>query len=207
MASVKSLCKSGVVLHNGSILKLGTADECVDYYLSNNISEFVNYVETDDSYRGGGTMRELEYISVRMLNDVENMSTEEPMEFEMVIKRNVMSIKQCQFGIVIRDNSDTPVGASYSDPVQLPDGVEIMRVRVSFPHHQLTRGRYYLNFNMSNFDYSSVIRDYDVVHKVISFEVRYVDAAHTRPFVIWPSLGGCAYRDSKVLVEAINASK
>ena len=207
MASVKALCKSGVVLHNGSILKLGTADECVDYYLSNNISDFVNYVETDDSYRGGGTMRELEYISVRMLNDVENMSTEEPMEFEMMIKRNNMSIKQCQFGIVIRDNSDTPVGASYSDPVQLPDGAEIMRVRVSFPHHQLTRGRYYLNFNMSNFDYSSVIRDYDVVHKVISFEVRYVDAAHTRPFVIWPSLGGCAYRESKVLVEAINASK
>ena len=60
---------------------------------------------------------------------------------------------------------------------------------------------------MSNFDYSSVIRDYDVVHKVISFEVRYVDAAHTRPFVIWPSLGGCAYRESKVLVETINASK
>ena len=202
MASIKSLCKSGVVLHNGSLQKIGTADECVDFYLSNNISNMVNYAFTDDSYRGEGTMRELEYISVRMLNDVENMSTEEPMEFEMLIKRNNMSVKQCQFGIVIRDNSDTPVGASYSDPVILPEYAETMKVRVSFPHHQLTKGRYYLNFNISNFDYSSVIRDYDVVHKVISFEVNFVDAEHRRPFVIWPSLGGCAYRESKVLVEA-----
>ena len=203
MASIKSLCKSGVVLHNGSVLKLGTAEECVDYYLSSNISEFVGYAKTDDSYRAAGPMRELEYLSVRMLNDVENMSTEEPMEFEMEIKRNNMSIKQCQFGIVIRDNSDTPVGASYSHPVQLPDAVETIRVRISFPHHQLTRGRYYLNFNISNFDYSSVIRDYDVVHKVLSFDVKYLDAEHTRPFVIWPGLGGCAYRGSKVIVEAI----
>ena len=52
------------------------------------------------------------------------------MEFEMTIKRNNMSIKQCQFGVVIRDNSDTPVGASYSDPVQLPDNVEVMNVKV-----------------------------------------------------------------------------
>lgn len=203
MASVKSLCKSGVVLHNGSVQMLGTAEDCVNYYLSNNISEFVDYVEIDDSYRVEGPMRELEYLSVRMLNDVQNMSTEEPMEFEMTIKRNDMSIKQCQFGIVIRDNSDTPVGASYSNPVSLPDGAEKMRVRVTFPHHQLTKGRYYLNFNISNFDYSSVIRDYDVVHKVLSFEVKFVDAEHTRPFVIWPGLGGCAYRESKVSIATI----
>ena len=200
MASVKSLCKNGLVLHNGSIQKIGTAEECVDFYMSNNISELVNYVETDDSYRAPGPMRELEYISIRMLNDVENMSTEESMEFEMLIKRNNMTIKQCQFGIVVRDNSDTPVGASYSEPIQLPEGVETVYIHVSFPHHQLTRGRYYLNFNLSNFDYASVIRDYDIVHKVISFEVRYVDAAHTRPFVIWPSLGSCAYRNSSIKI-------
>ncbi len=203
MASVKSLCKSGIVLQNGFIQKLGTAEECVDFYLSNNISEYVNYTKIDNTYRGGGTLRELEYVSVQMLNDVKNMSTEEPMEFEMIIKRNNMSIKQCQFGIVIRDNSDTPIGASYSDPVILPDDAETMKVHLSFPHHQLTKGQYYLNFNISNFDYSSVIRDYDVVHKVISFEVNFVDARHNCPFVIWPGLGGCSYRGSKVEVKNV----
>ena len=204
MASVKSLCKSGIVLHNGSLQKIGTAEECVDFYLSNNISEFIGYTEVDDSYRFLDTMRELEYLSIRMFNDVENMSTEEPMEFEILIKRNNMSIKQCQFGIVIRDSSDVPIGASYSEPVDLPNGMEKIRARISFPYHQLAKGTYYLNFNISKYDYFAVVKDYDVVQKVISFEVKYVDAEHKYPFVIWPSLGSCAYRGSKVKIEILN---
>ena len=199
MASVKSLCKNGVVLQNGSIIKMGTINDCVNCYLSNNISEYVNYTKINDSYRFLDTMRELEYVSVRMLNDVENMSTEEPMEFEMEIKRNDMSIKQCQFGIVIRDSSDTAVGASYSEPIVLPDNVENLRIKVLFPYHQLAKGTYYLNFNISKYDYFAVVKDYDVVQKVIAFEVKYLDASHTFPFVIWPNVGSCAYRESKVL--------
>ena len=207
MASVKSLCKSGVVLHQGSIQKVGTAEECVDFYMSNNISKLVSYAMIDDTFRDEGTRRELEYISVRMLNDVENMSTEEPMEFEMMVKRNNMSIKQCQFGVVIRDRSDTPVGCLYSDPVCLPDGVDEFRVLLTFPNHNLAKGCYYLNFNIANFDWYSVGLDYDVVRKVISFEVKYVDAHHQRPFVVWNGIGGCAFRGSKVLVEAVDATK
>ena len=207
MDSVKQLCKSGVVLHNGSVQLLGSAESCVDYYMSSNISQFVNLADTNDLQHESETNHEIEYLSIRMLNDVENMSTEEPMEFEMLIRRNNLSLKQCQFGIVIRDNSDSPVGASYSNPVQLPDGVETMRVHLTFPHHHLTKGQYYLNFNISNFDFFSICQDYDIVYRAISFDVKYIDAAHTRPFVFWNGLGKCAYRGSKVLVEAIDANK
>ena len=63
------------------------------------------------------------------------------------------------------------------------------------------------NFNISNFDYFSICQDYDIVYRAISFDVKYIDAQHTRPFVFWNGLGKCAYRGSKVLVEAINANK
>ena len=201
MASIKSLCKSGVVLHNGCVEKIGTAEDCVDFYLSSNISEFANYVEINNSHRVEGPMRELEYISVCMLNDVQNMSTEEPMEFEMVVKRNNMSIKKCQFGIVVRDSSDTPIGATYSTPVQLPDGADIIRVHLSVPNHQLTKGRYYLNFNIADFDFLSDGIDYDIVSKVISFDVKYVDAAHKHPFVVWPGIGNCSFGGTKAVVD------
>ena len=207
MASIKQLCKTGVVLSNGSLVMTGTAEDCVDFYMSTNINEFVGFADANTLRHEKETKHEFEYLSVRMLNDVENMSTEEPMEFEMTIRRNNMSIKQCQFGIVIRDNSDTPVGASYSDPVQLPDNVDVMTVKVTFPNHHLTKGQYYLNFNISNFDYFSICQDYDIVYRAISFDVKYIDAAHTRPFVFWNGLGKCAYRGSKVLVEAIDANK
>ena len=203
MASVKQLCKSGVVLENGSIRMLGSAEDCVDFYVSDNIANFTNFADTNDLRHEKDTKHEFEYLSVRMLNDVQNMSTEEPMEFEMVIKRNDMSIKQCQFGIVIRDSMDIAVGASYSDPVQLPDGADTMRVRITFPNHHLTKGQYYLNFNISNFNFFSICQDYDIVYRAISFDVKYIDKAHTRPFVFWNGLGKCAYRGSQVLVSTL----
>ena len=203
MASVKQLCKSGVVLENGSIRMLGSAEDCVDFYVSDNIANFTNFADTNDLRHEKDTKHEFEYLSVRMLNDVQNMSTEEPMEFEMVIKRNDMSIKQCQFGIVIRDAMDIAVGASYSDPVQLPDGADTMRVRITFPNHHLTKGQYYLNFNISNFNFFSICQDYDIVYRAISFDVKYIDKAHTRPFVFWNGLGKCAYRGSQVLVSTL----
>ena len=198
MASVKSLCKSGVVLHNGSVQKIGTANECVDFYMSNNITELVGSVEITDKHRNAGPMLELEYLNIRMLNDIENMSTEEPLEFEMTIKRNDMSIKKCQFGVIVISSSDVPVGSLYSNPIELPEGKEFLKVHLTLPNHQLAKGLYTLNFNISNFDYSSVIRDYDIVRRVISFEVQFIDKEHTHPFVIWPGLGGCAFRDATV---------
>ena len=203
MASVKQLCKSGVVLENGSIRMLGSAEDCVDFYVSDNIANFTNFADTNDLRHEKDTKHEFEYLSVRMLNDVQNMSTEEPMEFEMVIKRNDMSIKQCQFGIVIRDAMDIAVGASYSDPVQLPDGADTMRVHITFPNHHLTKGQYYLNFNISNFNFFSICQDYDIVYRAISFDVKFIDKAHTRPFVFWNGLGKCAYRGSQVLVSTL----
>ena len=38
MAAVKSLCQKGVVLKNGQIANIGTADECIDFYLLDNSS-------------------------------------------------------------------------------------------------------------------------------------------------------------------------
>jgi lipopolysaccharide transport system ATP-binding protein len=201
MASVRKLCTNGIVLNNGSIQYAGTVDECVNFYTSNNITELISY--TDKLCHDSKTMRELEYVDVHMLNDVENMSTEEPMKFEMTIKRNNMSIRNCQFGVVIRDNSDIPVAAMYSKLTVLPEEVEVMKVKLTLPHHYLAKGRYYLNFNISRFDYASTIRDYDIIYKAISFDVRYVDSEHTRPFVIWPQIGNCAYQESSVKIEPI----
>lgn len=202
MASVRALCKSGVVLKNGMVEMMGTADDCVDYYTQTNISELRDYKDiTKDDRKNNNLSRDLEYVSVRLLNDKNNMSTEEPLECEMVVKRNNPKMKRAQFGVIIKDGSDVAAGGCYSNEVELPEDGDMFKVRISVPHHQLAKGAYSLNFNINKFDYSAVIRDYDIVYGVLSFEVKYVDTEHTRPFVIWPRLGSSAYQNSKVTIE------
>ena len=209
MASIRALCRTGVVLENGMLRMLGNISDCIDYYINNNISKTVDYIKVDASCRmtNGFGERNIEYLDIRMLNDVNNVSTQEPLRFEMTIKRNNPLLKECQFGVVIRDNMDVCVGACYSNPILLPENATIMKVVVELKEHQLVKGSYYVNFNISSFDYTAVVRDYDIIGKAICFDVTYRDEAHNQPFNIWPVPSKIAYQNAEVYVTDITKEK
>lgn len=202
MASIKSLCNNGLVLKNGMVDYVGTADDCVEYYLQSNFSELCSYADNLEKYRHNkGLNRDLEYLDIRILNDINQVGTEEPLEFEMNVKRNNLRRTSCQFGIILISISGAVVGGCYSDPISLPNNQEYFKVRMTIPYHQLAKGKYIASFNISSFDFSARVHDFDIISKALSFEVSYVDKEHTRPFVEWPNLGSCAYRNAKVEIE------
>ena len=201
MSSIQTLCNTGIVLKNGQIIFQGTAKECVAFYSENNISELRAESGPNDLKRKKGPLREIEYVHVKMLNDVHNVSTTESLEFEMTFKCNSHQIKECQFGIVARNESDEMIWAHYSEPVMLPDRQEAMKIHLTLPHHNTPKGRFKLNFNISRYDYAAVIRDYDIIYEAISFEVNYIDRQHSRPFAIWHFQRGCSIHESMVKLE------
>ena len=198
MSSVKSLCKNGIVLKNGQIDYMGTAEECVNYYTSNNITELKSHSSSSNFHRHKGLLQELEYLDVKMLNDVHNMSNNEPIELEVTFRRNNPHIKKCQFGFLPRNESDELVWASYSQVLTLPDVGDVFNAHVTIPHHNTPKGRFSVNLNISQFDYSSIIRDYDIIYDALSFEVIYSDQAHTKPFTLWPFQRASSIQDAQV---------
>lgn len=207
MASIKSLCKSGVLLENGTLkYQSNNINDVVAEYVKANDIALCDYTEIVQTQHIGPALREIEYVSVKMLNDVRAIATEEPLKFEMIIRRNNPIVKRCQFGIVIRNMEEMVIGANYSDVCELPDDVDLMKVQLTFPNHYLAKGRYKVNFNISMFDYTAIVRDYDVVGDVLRFEVTHVDNAHTHPFNIWPFTSGCAFRESSVVVTKASAA-
>ena len=202
MNSVRQLCRSGVVLKNGMIDHIGTADECVDYYLETNISDLVKESKIDNRYRRdtNRTMN-LEYINIRMLNDPTNMATEEPLHLQMTIRRNNPKIREAQFGIFINNSSDVRVASCYTDPIALPENGDTFDIDVVIPNHHLAKGLYKIDMNISKFDYTAFARDHDLVFNVLSFEVKHVDADHKVGFNAWPhSLGSICMTDTKVAI-------
>lgn len=206
MASMKALCKTGILLENGLMKKSGSIDDCIDYYIANNQIQMCSYVHITDAYRPHRNLLnlDLEYIDIRMKNDVRYISSEEPLEFEMTIKRNNSSVKWCQCGIVIRDNSDVCIGGCYSGCIKIPDKANMLKIDMAIPIHQLSKGIYYLNFNLSQFDYQSICQNFDVVCRTICFEVNFVDREHKKPFVIWPIAGKMCIQNAIVSIKTIN---
>lgn len=204
MQSIRSLCQHGILLNKGNIEYMGDIEDVVGRYLQNEISNLTGYTKITSKNQAADLNRKLEYVDVRMDNeDIENVSTEDPLRFTATVKRNDPQIRQCQFGIVIHDNNGSSVGGGYTVPVTLPDTGSTFEVKLTLRHHQLAKGMYSLIFNISRFDYQSTTFDYDIVSNVIRFKVSYLDSAHEVPFIVWPLKGKSTYQDTEVSIKEI----
>ena len=201
MNAVKNLCKNGIVLNNGMIDFTGTAEECVEYYMETNISELVSSVTITPSMHHRAFTRELEYAKVEILNDVTRIATQEPIEFELKIKRNSMGIKKFQIGILINNTKGERVGVCYTKAIDIPNK-DVFKIKVKLKEHQLAKGRYNVDFALSQFDYFAAFRDFDAVYDTVSFDITHLDCNYSTPFLIWPSqLGSCALQNAEVVLE------
>ena len=198
MAAVRTLCNNGIVLKNGCIDFSGTADDCVNYYMESNIDSLYAVSDEDSLVHAKTLLREMEYLRVEMKNDPQSIGTMEPLEFELTFRRNNPKIEECQFGVLAKGTNDMLVWANYSDVVKLPTEGDVFKVHVIIPHHNTPMGKYNVNFNISRYDYSANIRDFDIVYGAVAFEVNYVDSLHTKPFTLWPFGCGTSIQESKV---------
>ncbi len=200
MASVRQLCRHGVVLRNGMVEMTGTVDECVDFYMSGDDDEIFDHTVVTDNHRQGIIhAREVELKDVRVMNDVNAMAAAEPLVIRMKIKRNDMKQKQFQVGIVVNRGPKDRVGACYTKPIALADGVSECEVEVKVHDMQLVRGSYSLDISLCSYDYMAAPREYDMVYNVASFKIAYLDAQHTVPFNHWHRpFGSHAFLNSEV---------
>ena len=198
MSAVRNLCKRGIVLRNGILEYEGDVNSAIDYYTGTYLTELKGYLDVTDKYRKLGPLKEFEYLSVRMLNDIGNVSNQEPLIFEMTFKRNVPSIKKCQLGITSRNNNDAFEWSCYSPVISLPEDKHTFTARMSVPNHNTPMGRHRLNFSISMNDYNANVRDYDIIYEVITFNVNYIDTAHTQHFSVWPRREGTSIHNSTI---------
>ena len=192
MESIRKLCKSGVVLKNGQVDLIGTADECVNFYVGNNIKTLCAMADITDAHRNYEyTSKELELISVKMLGNVDEIATDQPLEFEILVKKN-KDIPQASMEVMINNQHDERMGSYLSDYMDLsrvPVG-ETFTWKVTIEHHNLVRGRYAVCFNVGQKSVRLGTTDYDIVHNVLTFNVLYCKCSTKEQYVYWPSYNG-----------------
>ena len=192
MASIRKLCNSGVVLKNGQIDMIGTANDCVDYYVGNNIKTLCSQADiTDEHRRFEYTTRELELISVKQLGNVDELATDEELEFEILVKKN-KNISQASMEIMINNQQDYRMGSFLSDYKDL-SSIEIGNTfiwKVLIKNHNLVRGRYTVSFNIGLKNIQFGNKDFDVVHCVLTFNVLYVSKDSKQLYSYWPDYNG-----------------
>ena len=194
MSSIRKLCRSGVVLKNGRIDYMGTADDSVNYYIGNNISQMCSYAEITDEHRKYEyTSKDVELLSVKILDEINDVASNQPLEFEVKLRKN-RPVETASLEIMFNNQKDERIG-SYLSPLMeissIPVGKEFMwKSKVD---HNLARGKYHVCFNVGLKNIQFGAKDFDVVHNVLAFSVVRADASSESPFAFWPDFNGSMY--------------
>lgn len=187
MAAVRSLCKKGLVLRNGRVEYTGTADECVSHYLADSsVSEMISFARIEKKHRPwDDALREIEVLDARLLNDPDEIATDDDLHIELTIKINKHIFNACQYSVNIDDDSDLRIMNFISPLLQIPHDRDVYKVAIDLKYHDLTKGKYWISFSIGEKDFSKGIRNYDALYHVLSFEVKYMKKEGRIEYTTW----------------------
>ena len=192
MDSIRKLCTTGVVLNNGLVDMLGTANDCVNFYVGNNIKNLCAVADITDEHRNYEyTSKELELMSVRMLGNIDEIATDQPLEFEIVVRKN-KDVPEASMEVMINNQNDDRMGSyisEYKDLKHIPVG-DTFVWKVKIDHHNLVRGRYSVCFNVGLKSVEIGVKDFDIVHNVLAFNVLYLNMKTQQQYTYWPDFNG-----------------
>ncbi|MBQ8958939.1 MAG: ATP-binding cassette domain-containing protein [Bacteroidales bacterium] len=183
MESIKNLCKSGVILENGKTVFFGTATECVNKYIDAGRDTFITETKITDKHRKYLRYKQIEILSVKLLNESPYLAMDEDVVAEVKMKRNEKSISKFTLEIMVYDVLGRRVGAYISKVVECNG--DDLTVIIGLSKHNLAKGKYYLGFNvgLKTEEYDFV--DYDIVFDVLSINIEYIDKKTKKEIKLW----------------------
>lgn len=200
MASIRALCKNGILLKQGHIDLIGEINDVVDTYMQTYKADFSSKITISPVHRPHYTNRELEIVEAGIFNDNEHLATEEPLRFFIKIKKNDYTIQKFTIGLMIDNNEEQRVGSFVSQVYDIPKEKNEFTIYLTLNNHNLARGLYHVGFNIGHKEIEYGLRDYDVITYVLSLNV--INVTKDVPIVLWQKQwGNTNYRDADIKIE------
>ncbi len=195
MASIRMLCKRGVLLENGITKRVGEINDVVNYYLQENSYELgdVQSIVGDnlDRYRlPNKKFHLIEIIEVERLSLYKIDATDSAV-FRVRFKKNRTDVKKIQLTTLINDiKFDNRVGLSCSPEIDISKCDDEFDVQIKLNHHNLTAGKYKVDFWVGYGDVFTSMQYYDRIFDSLTFEV---ETYHKKHINYWASDWGFSY--------------
>ena len=201
MDSIKNLCKSGILLEKGRISFQGTAVECINTYLDVEKDRYLTETFVSDKYRKYLRYKQIEILSVRLLNPSPEFYSGEEVIAEIKMRRNERNIDKFTLEMMVYDVMGKRVGAYISPVTSCGDNDDITAV-IGLCNHNLAKGKYYLGFNVGLKTDEYEFIDYDIVFDVLSFQVKYLSSDRKEEIKLWrDDWGSIQFRDGFIKID------
>ena len=196
MASIQNLCKTGILMDNGSIKMVGNVNDVVSKYIESNLGEVGDVSYLKEFKRIGPTTKEIEFLELQRITPYSLDSTEDII-FRAKVKRNATTIKNFKITVLIDNiaSGGTRVGMAYSPEIVWPEGNETAEFEIRIPEHHLARGKYIMDVWVGQGDITSSYKYFDSVYDTLTLNIETVLGT---PISEWHSYWGEAIWGLKI---------
>lgn len=189
MNAVRRLCHNAVILKNGMVDYIGSAPNAIDKYLLDKTVEIASYVKIDNKKNRvpGFDNPFIEVVDAKIIGDPLEQSSDEPLIFELTVKRHKMNIDNVYFAVILNDPlTEYRIYNFYSDVYKLKEGQDLFKVRLSCFNHNLAHRQYSVQFEVST---KTALggKVVDMIRDVLSFSIKYVCKKENK---VWTDTAG-----------------
>ncbi|MGI4743429.1 MAG: ABC transporter ATP-binding protein [Janthinobacterium lividum] len=201
MAAVKNICTTGLLMKNGQLAFAGTADEVVDHYIAN----FLNFNDNTksnlaDVKREYDLSRLIDFKSVEFANPVPNNTYSAVDDIDFLISlQSTVGREDFRIAFSINRLDESAVGTFFSEESLSIGKNQEKQFLLQVKNHQLAKGQYYINLSVGVGNELIGVTDYDIVTKVLFFEIAYKDSEKSQMMTLWRSeWGSVNFQDIKL---------
>ena len=179
MAAVRKLCRQGVILDNGMVRFIGSANDAVERYIGYSHAESPLHLE----FEGGHDDKEMEFLSVRFTQNKNNFASNEPIELCFRVKA-YRDIPEFRINTTIFGMDESAIGSvSNTEHLSIHRG-ESKEVVFQLYDHHLAYGQYTMAFSLGIGNYLTAQRDFDYIPNLLSFSITEADKDHIKESAI-----------------------
>ena len=198
MNSIRALCMNGILLNNGKIQCVGEIEKVVSEYLtSNKVNDIKKKVIVSDAHRIYAANHEkgILFESFEFGKDNPIYASDEEIELLITLK-SASSVSGARINCTIFDKGDNPIGTCSSfEKIDIGTG-ENKFIYTICPT-RLVAGVYSISFSVGKGNTSEGETNYDVVTRVVEFEIDRLQKNEKRFFAKWYSGWGTIFFETR----------
>ena len=174
MGAVKNLCKRGIVLDQGQVAFDGGVEEAIDKYAYTQQHNLISHIQLSPQFHLNkiASTLDFEIIEASILNDVNEIGTDEDILIELSIKRNNKKKNECQYTIMLYDSTGNRIECFYTKLIPVPS--DNYKIKITVRNHNLYQGVYSIRATIGLRDFSKAITNYDATKDILFFNVKYL---------------------------------
>lgn len=198
MGAIRNLCKHCVVLNNGMLSYEGNVNDAIDYYISNvkNYQRNENFVEITNKQRDMNRSLDVYFMSFEQMKKSTEYATDENIVLRITIHAR-KARKNCRINCTVFDAEDTPIGNNSSINYFDINSNETKVLEYTIVNPNLVCGTYFVSFSVGIGNMIEGETNFDVVQKVVSFEITKFKKDSDMFYSKWTNGWGKIYIDSK----------